>query len=191
MRDGFKNSSCVPAAGMYQRRCNFPVCFTLFLHDEGPLLNCWERSSLCRPIETADANLSKHPEVTQGGLNHCFRFWRDLQRLRALRQRPALASLGNDAMLALDLRDIPGRNLQAALLQYPRPDFPVGGGVVRRNVGRRLVVQEDVLPAIQKFPTYGEWRRRPRGGWRRHLLYQFGGRDRGGGPGARHYRDRA
>ena len=108
------------------------------------------------PAEAAGINLSKHMEVPQGGLDRRFHLWQDLWRRYALRQRPALASLGND-----DLGDIPGRNLQAVLLQYPRPDFPVGGGVVRRNVRRRLVVQEDMLPAIQKFPTYGEWRRHP------------------------------
>ena len=128
----------------------------------GPLrAQCLERSFFVVPAEAAGINLSKHMEVPQGGLDRRRHLWRDLRRFHALRQRSALASLGNDAMLPLDLGDIPGRNLQAVLLQYPRPDFPVGGGVVRRNVRRRLVVQENMLPAIQKFPTYSEWRRDP------------------------------
>ncbi len=139
----------------------------------GPLrAQCPERSFFVVPAEAAGINLSKHMEVPQGGLDGCFHLWRDLRRLHALRQRPALAPLGNDAMLPLDLGDIPGRNLQAVLLQYPYPDFPVGGGVVRRNVRRRLVVQENMLPAIQKFPTYSEWRRQGFGGQQRRVHHR-------------------
>ncbi len=46
-------------------------------------------------------------EVTQSGLNDRFYLRGDLRWLYALRQRPALASLGDDAMLPLDLGDIP------------------------------------------------------------------------------------
>ena len=128
---------------------------------EGPLLVTPERPALCHSPRSSRRQSSKHTEVPQGGLNDGFDLRRDFNRFYALRQRPALASLRDDAMFPLDLGDIPGRNLQPIFLQYPRLDIPVGGTAVGRNVGRRLVVQEDVLPAFQKFSTYGEWRRFP------------------------------
>ena len=108
-------------------------------------------------------------EVPQGVLDGGFHLRGNTRRLLSLRQRPALASLRDDAMLALDLCDVPGRDFPDLLLQHTRPDLPVRGGVVGHNVGKRFVVQVDVLPAFQKFPTYADNRRRLCGAEQRHL----------------------
>lgn len=54
------------------------------------------------------ASILNHVEVPQGGLDRrLHRRW-DLRRFHTLWQRSALASLGDDAMLPLDLGDVPG-----------------------------------------------------------------------------------
>lgn len=82
--------------------------------------------------------------MTQSGLDGSLDLRRDFNGFHALRQRPALASLRDDAVLALDLGDIRRGNLQALLLQHPRLDRPVVGGIPELDAGERLVVQVDI-----------------------------------------------